>query len=119
MNLAEKTYEFLNAAGWGAAEATKLQADFSTRRFARLKRDNGNPASAILMQAVVEQKTPQFIAISNVLRQLDISAPRIYAHTTLQSSEIDGGETEKTDVVLMEDFGDARFGAISSQAAGR
>ena len=79
MNASGEISKFLQTAGWGAARLTPLQADFSTRRFSRLERDEGAPRRAILMQAGPDQKTPQFIAIAGLLRRCELSAPEIYA----------------------------------------
>ncbi len=89
---------FLEQAGWAQARITPMQADFSPRRYARLERADGR--RAILMQAAADQKTPAFVAIACLLRDLELSAPVLYA------AEPDNG------LVLMEDFGDRNFGAL-------
>jgi len=95
-----KVYEFLRASGWHETEITPLQADFSPRKFARLKRWGGKPESAVLMQAGPDQKTPQFLAISGLLRRCGLSAPEIYAADAANG------------LVLMEDLGDSTFGSL-------
>ncbi len=89
---------FLSQQGWEKAQQTPFPADFSPRRYARLVNEYKAPSCAILMDADRDQKTPQFVAIANLLRSLDLSAPEIYA------SDPDRG------LVLMEDFGDRNYG---------
>jgi len=90
---------FLHAAGWEAAARRKLAADFSTRRFERLTRSDGDRPSAVLMCANADQKTEAFVQISALLRRLAIATPQIYA------SDVARG------IVLMEDFGDCTVGS--------
>lgn len=99
--------EFLRDAGWEDAAATPLAADFSSRRFTRLERRTADPNHAVLMQATPNQKTPEFAALAALLRHAGLSAPMIYAVDEAQG------------LVLMEDFGDATFGALmdAGQAA--
>ena len=94
---------FLEAHGWGTARQQPLQADFSTRRFFRLSRPDGEPRSAILMMAAAEQKTREFAAIAALLRQAEISAPEIYA------------VAPELGLTLMEDLGDANIGRALDQ----
>lgn len=68
---------FLAQHGWGDALQSDVPADFSPRRYARLKRADGK--RAILMDADPDQKTEYFIDIAKFLRSMDISAPEIYA----------------------------------------
>ena len=88
---------FLTHHKWGDALQTPFEADFSPRRYARLIRTDG--CRAILMDADPDQKTPQFIAIAELLRQIDIRAPTIFASDARRG------------LVLMEDFGDQNMGA--------
>ena len=90
---------FLAQTGWDRARQMPLQADFSTRRFARLEKDD-HSRHAILMDADPGQKTEQFVIIASLLRKLDISAPEIYAADAPRG------------LVLMEDFGDRNFGRM-------
>jgi len=92
--------DFLASAGWDAAEQLPLQADFSTRRFARLWREEGPVRSAILMDADSDQGTEPFVAIAGLLRACGMTAPEIYA------AHVPRG------LVLMEDFGDRNFGRM-------
>lgn len=89
---------FLHHSGWSDAQLTPLAADFSTRRYARLQRDDGQ--SAILMDAGPDQKTPAFVTVAKLLRDTDISAPEIFA------ADPNGG------LVLMQDFGERNFGRM-------
>lgn len=92
------TAAFLARHGWSDAAAVALPADFSTRRYARLTKTSG--ATAILMEADEDQKTPQFIAVAEILRDTGVHAPEIFA-----------AEAEKG-LVLMQDFGARNVGAI-------
>jgi aminoglycoside/choline kinase family phosphotransferase len=91
---------FLASYGWEKARAQERPADFSTRRFARLERSEGEPRRAILMQAAPDQRTAQFVAMSGLLRRCGLSAPEVYAADSANG------------LVLMEDFGDTTFGAL-------
>ncbi len=98
LNRPVEILSFLSRHGWGEAEMSPLVADFSRRRFARLKlagRDD-----AILMDADRDQKTDLFVAVSNHLRQFQIIAPVIYAADT------DNG------LVIMQDIGDRNIGRL-------
>lgn len=101
MTESQAIFNFLTAAGWNAAHHHPLCADFSTRRFTRLAHPDGR--TAIFMQAAADQKTPQFVAVANLLRQADLSAPEIYAAAPASG------------LVLMEDFGDTTFGTLLDQ----
>lgn len=96
---------FIASAGWGGAQIENLPADFSSRRFMRLQRGAGMPLLAILMEADADQKTPQFVALAELLRGMGISAPEIYA------------AKPEAGLVLMEDFGDANFGRMLDKGA--
>jgi N-acetylmuramate 1-kinase len=129
--------QFLHDAGWDGTKITPLQADFSSRKFARIERAAGGPRRAILMQAAPDQKTPQFIVIANLLRRCGLSVPEIYAtcvmpvkagiqrpvsaghvtHTSHRHATLDsrfrGNDTNgESNLVLMEDFGDTAFGKL-------
>jgi N-acetylmuramate 1-kinase len=89
---------FLEQHGWDHAEMQALNADFSTRRYARLSKGTGK--TAFLMDADQDQKTPQFVGVAKILRGIDIKAPEIYA------ADSEHG------LVLMEDFGSRNVGAL-------
>lgn len=93
----EEIAAFLAEAGFADAEQFPVAADFSPRRYVRLVR--GDNTRAILMDADQDQKTFEFTAMAGLLRDLDISAPEIFA------ADIDRG------LALMEDFGGGNFGA--------
>jgi len=95
--------DFLAGCGWGSACQEPFSADFSSRRYVRLKNRAGD--RAVLMIAEEDQKTREFVAVAKVLFKLDISAPEIYA-----------AEPGKG-LVLMEDFGDANFGRMMDDGA--
>lgn len=94
---------FLAQQGWDHAVPTPLAADFSSRRYARLVKEDQQ--SAILMDADEDQKTVSFVHIAKVLEALDISAPRIFAADPIQG------------LVLMEDFGNHNMGQFIDAGA--
>jgi aminoglycoside/choline kinase family phosphotransferase len=101
-NRALEIVEFLTRAGWDNAQQTPLRADFSTRHFARLERGDKH---AVLMDADNDQKTAAFVKIAGLLRDLDLSAPKIYAADAARG------------FVLMEDFGDRNMGRMLDEGA--
>ena len=109
---------FLDRCGWGGAgvRLSYLQGDASPRRYARIQTVDGR--RAILMDSPTASDGPlirdgkpysriahlaedvrAFVAIDLTLRERGFSAPEIFAH------ELDTG------LLLIEDFGDAVFGA--------
>jgi aminoglycoside/choline kinase family phosphotransferase len=93
---------FLEKAGWAQAEQAPVAADYSTRRFTRLRR---GATTAILMQAGPDQKTPAFVTIDGLLRRAGIAAPDIYAADPTAG------------LVLMQDFGDRTLGSLVDAGA--
>jgi N-acetylmuramate 1-kinase len=121
---------FLDGAGWGNAARGKLAGDASTRRYERLRGDNGG---AILMDqppgaetaACPPDATPEerhalgynavarlagpnvraFAAIGGFLRSQGLSAPEIIAH------DYDNG------LLLLEDLGDDLFNRVFANGA--
>jgi tRNA threonylcarbamoyl adenosine modification protein YjeE len=110
--------DFLKANGWSGSDThlSYLQGDASARRYARLLKRDG--ARAILMDSPRQPDGPPirdgkpysriahlaedvrpFVAIANTLRTAGFSAPEIFAH------DLERG------LLLIEDFGDAVFGA--------
>jgi len=89
---------FLAQHGWDGADYTPFDADFSSRRYARLTHQDGRVA--IFMDADPSQKTDKFIAIARLLRGVDIQAPQIYAADPLRG------------LVLLEDFGHRNVGGL-------
>lgn len=94
---------FLAQHGWDDALQSDVPADFSPRRYARLKRADGK--RAILMDADRDQKTEEFIDIAMLLRSLDISAPEIYAADPMAG------------LVIMEYLGNQNMGAMLDTGA--
>lgn len=91
---------FLAQAGWADAARHPMGADWSTRRYERLIRPDG--AKAILMDAAGDGagQVPPFIRICGLLRDVDLSAPLIFA------------ENPAHGLLLLEDFGDGSFAAL-------
>lgn len=91
---------FLDAAGWGGATAVPLAGDASSRRYARLRRADGQ--SAILMQAppLPDDSTRRFVTVTRHLEGWGLSAPRLLAE------DADNG------LLLLEDLGDAVFARV-------
>lgn len=98
MTREEEIASFLTDAGWAKANTENMDADFSTRRFTRLHKEDGS--TAVLMDADAEQKTEVFVVIAWLLRGLNLSAPEIYS------------EQKHKGLVLMEDFGDGNIGRL-------
>jgi N-acetylmuramate 1-kinase len=93
---AEVVARFLARAGWGGATRAPLAGDASARRYARLDADG---ARAVLMDAdpARGEDVRPFVAIAAHLRGLGLSAPGLLA--------ADPG----AGLLLIEDFGDARY----------
>jgi N-acetylmuramate 1-kinase len=92
---------FLTEAGWVEAERQAMGADWSTRRYVRLRRPSP-PFSAILMDAdgASRVQLSPFIAIGQTLLHLGFSAPRIFA------------ANPSLGLAVLEDFGDASFAGL-------
>lgn len=97
---------FLKDSGWAKCSCQTLPADFSTRVFARLTQKNTGK-TAIFMKAEKDQRTESFVHLSNLLRRLGLSAPKIYASDLVR------------DLVLMEDFGDKNIGHLLDEGEDR
>ena len=67
---------FLEAAAWDEAERVPLGADWSNRRYERLRRAGG---SAVLMDASADSPVDAFVAVDRWLRSIDLHAPLILA----------------------------------------
>jgi len=87
--------EFLDRAGWGAAQRHVLAGDASFRRYDRLRRGHG---CAVLMDAPppMEDVRP-FVRVDRLLRRLGFSAPEILA------------ERPEAGLLLLEDLGDDTY----------
>ncbi|MEM6758902.1 MAG: phosphotransferase [Pseudomonadota bacterium] len=88
---------FLRAHGWENAARSNIAGDASNRRYDRLTRSDGR--RAILMDAPPDmgEDVRPFIAITDLLRAQNLSAPRIF-----------GADTE-AGFLLLEDLGDNLF----------
>jgi len=91
---------FLARAGWADAARAPMGADWSTRRYERLTRGDG--AKAILMDAAGDGagQVPPFVRLCDLLRDVDLSAPLIFA------------EDQGQGLLLLEDFGDDSFATL-------
>ena len=86
---------FLAAEGWHGATRHALPADASFRHYERLER---GARRAMLMDAPPPQEDVRpFIAVQRLLRDLNLSAPRIFA------ARVEEG------LLLLEDFGDGTY----------
>ncbi|MEF3364918.1 tRNA (adenosine(37)-N6)-threonylcarbamoyltransferase complex ATPase subunit type 1 TsaE [Methylocystis sp. 9N] len=103
-------YEFLRREGWAEARRSFMQGDASTRAYEKLEKENGERAILMIspprpdgppvrfgksysaIARLAENVTP-FVALSQGLRGLGLSAPEIYA------SDLDAG------LLLIEDLG--------------
>ncbi|WP_224816347.1 aminoglycoside phosphotransferase family protein [Hasllibacter sp. MH4015] len=100
---------FLDAAGWGEAQARPLAADASARTYSRLSKAG---ETAVLMDAPVDtaQDRASFAAFRTIgahLRGLGLSAPREYA------ADAENG------LILMEDLGDLTLSHLLATDADR
>ena len=95
---------FLAAHGWQHAAITPFPADWSARRYARLRRD-ANPSSAILMMTAPDADFFSFLHVDGILCGLAASAPALYAVDAEQG------------MLLLEDFGDRNFGRMINSGA--
>lgn len=94
--------QFLANCGWGDATQSHLAGDASSRSYLRLMRGD---ETAVLMDASPAQgeDVRPFIAITNHLLDLDLSAPRILNHDSAHG------------FLLIEDLGDALFARLIRQ----
>lgn len=102
MNLAVNV--FLAAHDWPADGLAPFPADWSARRYARLRREAA-PQRAILMQTAPDDDFYNFMRIAEFLRAVDASAPEIY------------GFDAEHGLMLLEDFGDRNFGRMIDAGA--
>jgi len=98
MSREEDIAKFLTEAGWNDTLTENMDADFSTRRFKRLHRKNGE--TAILMDADPGQRTTEFVVLAWLMRGINLSSPQIYA------------EQKQRGLVLMEDLGEGNVGRL-------
>ncbi|MGE4351387.1 MAG: aminoglycoside phosphotransferase family protein [Bdellovibrionales bacterium] len=107
MQTEAEVQSFLRDAGWGAAQADPLAADFSSRRFRRLTRVGPTPSSAVLMCCEPNEKAEALVHMSALLRRLGLPVPDIYASDLVRH------------MVLMEDFGDRVVGRLLDEGSER
>lgn len=90
---------FLESCGWGDALQAHLAGDASNRSYLRLSR---GADTAVLMDAPPDlgEDTRPFVAITNHLRKLGLSAPRILSQDSAHG------------FLLIEDLGDALFARL-------
>lgn len=96
---------FLERAGWGGIMRTLVAGDASNRRYERLSRSAQN--TVILMDAPAEkgEDVRPFVAITNHLRSVGLSAPEIIA------------EDPENGLLLIEDLGDDLFARVMAADA--
>lgn len=95
---------FLEKAGWGGAARKDFAADFSSRRFARLR---DGERTAILVESAPDQKTEEYARLANALRKEEIPAPEVYACDS------------EAGFLLMQDFGERNVGGLLDSGADR
>lgn len=93
---------FLAAAGWADARRAALGADWSNRRYERLRRGG---ESAILMDAAGDSPVGAFVAVDRWLRGIGLHAPDLLA--------ID----EPAGLLLLEDMGDGLLARVVREGA--
>ncbi len=91
----EAQRSFVEMHGWANADLFPLDADASNRSYIRLIKDNKR---CLLMDAPpATEKLPEYIRISNHLKQLGLRVPKVFASDT------------KSGLALIEDFGEDTF----------
>lgn len=96
---------FLARHGWGGAIRRTLADDASFRRYDRLTQDD---RTAVLMDAPPEKEDVRpFIAIAEILHNLELSAPALFAQNPEQG------------FLLLEDFGDDTYTRVLAAAPER
>jgi N-acetylmuramate 1-kinase len=94
---------FLERSGWGAGAPAPLAADASFRSYYRVK--NGRRRAVIMDAPPPQEDVAGFVAISTVLRDLGLSAPKIL------------GEDRMHGFLLLEDFGDETYNRLLAGGA--
>ncbi len=95
---------FLAQHGWPIDRVEPFPADWSSRRYARVRRFE-EPARAVLMVTKPDADFFAFIRIAQLLRGLGLAAPELYAVDMRQG------------LLLLEDFGDRNFGRLMDDGA--
>ena len=86
---------FLDANGWGDAREEPLAGDASSRRYIRLY----SGAKRAILMIDPQGDTACFAHLATHLREVNLSAPEIYDHTS--------------NLMLLEDLGDAQFARVA------
>ena len=103
MNLrAAEIERFLAGAGWADAPRAALGADWSNRRYERLRRRDGG-GTAILMDAGADAPVEAFVAVGGWLRGIGLRAPEVMA--------ADGPRR----LLLLEDLGDGLLARVIAE----
>jgi aminoglycoside/choline kinase family phosphotransferase len=89
---------FVSGHGWREASSTAIAGDASGRQFFRLSR--GADTAVLMLAPDAGHRTGEFVTIAALLADAGLSAPDIVA------ADVTAG------LVLMEDFGDRRVGAL-------
>lgn len=98
MTAREGHLEFLQAAGWGAAEVRPLAGDASFRRYFRVVEPS---RQAVLMDAPPEHEDVRpFLSVADLLLESGFSAPAVHARDLANG------------FLLIEDFGDRLVGPV-------
>lgn len=92
--------QFLTQNGWGDASQNHLAGDASNRSYLRLHRNTGETAVLMIAAPTSGENIRPFVTITNHLRGLGLSAPRILARD------------EKQGFLLIEDLGDDLFARL-------
>lgn len=87
---------FLDTCGWSDVSQTAIVGDASSRQYRRLSKSNGSTAVLMIDRAGAQVSIQRFLAISDALRAVGLSAPCTLA-----------ANTEKG-LILLEDLGDLR-----------
>lgn len=94
--------QFLQRAGWGAAEQTALAGDASGRRYIRLRRAPGDTAVLMVSASDSGDEIDRFLRIARHLKKEHFSAPEILDEDRTQG------------LLLLEDLGDALFARLAT-----
>lgn len=96
---------FLDRAGWGGAGREALAGDASSRRFERLRRDDGALAVLMVVPDGSGEMLARFADVGRHLRGLGLSAPENFA--------------AEPGLMLLEDLGDGRYPELLARAPER
>jgi N-acetylmuramate 1-kinase len=94
---------FLGSCGWGGGPPVPLAADASFRSYYRARR--GRRRAVVMDAPPPQEDVAAFAAVSRVLRNLGLSAPRVL------------GEDRVRGFLLLEDFGDETYARLLAGGA--